>query len=386
MPRRPPRFFLPWFCSAVLCSALMWTSPGEETIPLHIGWVGLCLSYGFALWPLRITVLSIAGYAVVSGSVLVVRAQNGVLGWQETAEIPLMATMAFVMAWHVARRVEAMERVRGLAAAERTRLQDRERLARTYSHEMRTPLTIARGYVSLLQAQPLTPEQLADLTVVDDELSTLERVGDRLVRMLVVADLYVREAVDVDALITEVTRRWRTVAQRQWVVDSRLGELCCSRERLRMCLDTLIENALRYTDEDDTIRVFAHEEDGEVVIGVADSGTGLPDTLRADINRPSSGATPEEAGSAIADMKAQTGLGLALVRQVAEARGGLVRAEQAEEGGALIAMVVPRTSPATPQPAGPPAASAATPAGRARTRVTTFGQTAHDVAAHIAGL
>lgn len=345
MGARLPRFFLPWFCSALVCTALMWLSPGEETIPLHIGWVGLCLSYGFALWPLRITVPSIAGYAAASGSVLVVRAQSGVLGWQETAEIPLMAAMAFVMAWHVARRVEVMEEVREMAAAERTRLQDRERLTRMYSHEMRTPLTIARGYVSLLQTASLSAEQMGDLMVVDDELRTLERVGDRLLRTLKVADLFASEVVDVNDLLGEVVRRWGTVAERQWVVDNRLVELQCSRERFRMCLDTLIENSLRYTDQDDVIRLFAYGSGREVVVGVADSGPGLPDTLRDHINNPPSNGTDEDADLVVGDAKGGSGLGLALVRQVAEARGGFIHAGQAHEGGTLIAMVVPRAVP-----------------------------------------
>jgi two-component system OmpR family sensor kinase len=317
--------------------------PGEETIPFHIGWVGLCVSYGFALWPARLTIASILGYACASGVVLAVRADSGVLGWGETAEIPLMSVVALVMAWHVARRVEAIKVVTAVAEEDRRRLEERERLSRMYSHEMRTPLTIARGYLSLLQAEELTAEQHDDLLVVDDELSTLERVGDRLIRMLAVTDQQTRTLNDIGTLVDEVARRWGTVAERRWVVDVRVSTLHCSRARLRMCLDTLIENALRYTDPSDVIRIFAFATGGDVVIGVADSGPGLSDELVLDINSGGTGHIGDDGGR---DARRQTGLGLALVHEVSESLGGCLRADRSDEGGAMISMVVPRRSPA----------------------------------------
>ena len=345
---RPPALFVPWCVFAFLCCLLMAASPGEETIPLHLGWISLCLSYGFALWPPVATLSSITAYAIASGAVLAVRASEGTIGWQETAEIPLMALMAFVMAWHVARRVESMRQLGVLADAERVRHRERERLSRMYSHEMRTPLTIARGYIDLLQQEELTSEQHEDLSVVDDELGTLERVGERLVRMLAVSDHQERRPVDVDALLHEVATRWGNVAPRHWVVDSRAGTLMCSRERVRMCLDTLVENALRYTDADDTVRLFARQVGDSLELGVADSGPGLAHDVVDAVNLGHRSTQTLER-----DARRQTGLGFALVRQVAESRGGTLRAGRAAEGGAEITMVVPRTpvgSQARPDP------------------------------------
>lgn len=336
---RPPALFVPWSLFAVICCILMAASPGEETIPFHLGWISLCVSYGFALWPPAVTLVSITVYAVASGAVLAVRASEGVLGWQETSEIPLMALMAFVMAWHVARRVEIMRQIGILADAERERHEERERLSRTYSHEMRTPLTIARGYLSLLQQQELTREQHEDLSVIDDELGTLERVGERLVRMLAVSDQQQRGPVNLDALVDEVVTRWGNVATRRWVVDSQAGMLTCSRERVRMCLDTLVENALRYTDADDSVRVFARRVGDTIELGVADSGPGLADDVRDAVN-----LGPGITDTLERDGRRQTGFGLALVRQVAESRGGTIRAGRAREGGAEITLVLPRTA------------------------------------------
>ena len=334
-----PHLFGPWAALAVGCCVAMAVLPGEETIPLHVGWVALCLSYGFALWPGRLTVLSILGYALASGAVLLYRAHADVIGWQETAEIPLMACMALVMAMHVARRVDAMDQLAAVAASDRKRLRERELLSRMYSHEMRTPLTIARGYLDLLRGEQLTPQQHSDLGVVDDELATLERVGDRLLRMLAVSDEEGHTSTDVAELLDEVAERWSTVARRRWVVDAPAGVHTCSRERLRMCLDTLVENALRYTDEDDVVRLFALPDGDSVVVGVADSGPGLPKEVLADLNEPAEADEPVPL--LVGDAQGGSGLGLALVRQVAGSHDGAVLAGVADEGGAFVALRLP---------------------------------------------
>jgi signal transduction histidine kinase len=177
--------------------------------------------------------------------------------------------------------------------------------------------------------------------VVDDELGTLERVGERLVRMLAVSDHPQRRPVDIDGVVDEVATRWGTVTVRNWVVDTHVGTLVCSRERVRMCLDTLVENALRYTDVDDTVRIFAHPVGDTIELGVADSGPGLADDVVAAVNMRRRAPGQLLGG----DTRRQTGLGFALVRQVAESRGGTIRAGRAREGGAEVSLVVPRIPP-----------------------------------------
>src|SRR5688572_10487520 len=160
----------------------MWGSPGDEVIPFHLIWIGFALAYGFEPWPIPITCAALAVSSLASGVILLARARLGVIAWEETTEIVLMATLAGLVVWHVRRRLAATAAVTRLADHQVAAARQRERLARLTSHEMRTPLTIASGYVDLLLAREDRDSQRDDLLVVRDELGRLDRAGDRLLR------------------------------------------------------------------------------------------------------------------------------------------------------------------------------------------------------------
>ena len=151
--------YLPWLVVAAGCTGLMWAWPGDETIPYHVAWAAFALLYGLGDWPLRRAVTGLTLFTAATGAVLVARAATGVIAWQETAEIPLMSLLMVLMVWHVQRRQKALAEVTLLARRERDLAQGRERLTRLTSHEMRTPLTIARGYVEMLLAGERDPER-----------------------------------------------------------------------------------------------------------------------------------------------------------------------------------------------------------------------------------
>jgi signal transduction histidine kinase len=132
------------------------------------------------------------------------------------------------------------------------------------------------------------------------------------------------------------------VAERHWIVDATPVEYECVVEQLRACLDTLIENAVRYTERGDAVRLLARSTGDRVVIGVADSGPGLSEELLRAV---ASGRLPDPGSASarrVSDPRARTGLGLALLQEVALARGGGVAAGRSAEGGALVVLTVPR--------------------------------------------
>ena len=344
------RLFVPWLVLATVCSALMWLSPGEETIPYHVAWIGVALAYGFDPWPAGRTLAAIATYTCVTGGILVARAASGVIGWEETAEIPLMAILVLLSVWHVRRREFAWSELQKMADRDRMHAEQRERLSRLTSHQMRTPLTIATGYLDLLLGDASDDERREDLLVVRDELGRLGRAAERLLRMMRLPDEQRREEVQLRELFEQVADRWSAVVDRQWRVDSGAVGCFVSAERLRACLDTLIENAVRHTGDGDVIRLTAFERAGTVHVGVADSGPGFSPEIATAINDQDFRATEQFSQSSASGL---TGLGLGLLHELVAASSGRVFAGQSAEGGALVLMALPRTGapPAAPAPA-----------------------------------
>jgi len=337
----------------------MWASPGNETIPYHAAWAAFALAYGVGNWKLGRAVAGLALYTVATGSVLLSRAGSGVIDWQETAEIPLMSLLMVLMVWHVRRRQIALATVTVMAQREREQAQETESLTRLTSHEMRTPLTIARGYVELLLGREQDLDQMRDLAVVADELERLTRVTERLVRVIRLQGGGEVESVDLDAMLRQTAERWAAVADRHWVVEARAGLYEGSAERMRASLDTLVENALRYTHDGDTVRLTGIRTPDRVVVGVADSGAGMSAEQIAVING-SAGADAE----APRDELSQTGLGLGLVRGLVAARGGRLVAGAAPEGGALVLMQIPAQPLVVPAPESPALAEPPSQDGR----------------------
>lgn len=350
MPRRRARLggdlFSLWLVTGAACTALMVLRPGEETIPYHLAWASYVLMYGFGNWGLRRAVTGLSVVTVVTGAVLVGRAATGVLAWEETTEIPLMAVLMMLAVWNVRRRQIALAASAVLAERQRDQAADAERLTRLTSHEMRTPLTIASGYVELLLARTDDDEQRRDLDVVADELGRLARVTERLVRVIRLQGGGELEKVDLDGLLRQTTDRWSQVADRRWAVATDAGLFDCSAERLRAVLDTLIENAVRYTSHGDVIRITGHRQAGMIELGVADSGSGLSAEQIASIN-----GTTDAPLDALRDGLSQTGLGLSLVRGLVAQRGGQLVAGTALEGGASLVLRLPVSRATAPDSA-----------------------------------
>ncbi len=331
------RLFWPWVAWASMCVAGMVVAPGQETIPYHLGYAGLALSAGLDAWTHPQSVVALGGYTLFTGAVLLWRAAQGVIAWGETAEIPLMCVLMVMVFWHMERRNRAVSRATQLAERERAQRERRERLVRITSHEMRTPLSIASGYVDLLCAGAEDSKTIDDLEVVREEIDRVSMGTGRMLRLIRLYEDLPVDWMDIDELLHTTATRWRVVADRHWEVDSHLGVQEINEERVRACLDTLVENSVRYTQAGDVIRLFAHAAEHLNVIGVADSGPGFSDAQLESINAPES----EVALSAplVADPRSQTGLGLSMVREVVESRGARLVAGTSPEGGAKVSIV-----------------------------------------------
>jgi signal transduction histidine kinase len=339
-----PRRYRPellWFAFAVANYAAMVAWPNWETIPFHFVWISLTLLYGFRVWPMRWTLVVLASVVTVTAVSIGLDAFEGIQLWGELFEVPLMAAMFLAMVWHARRRVAAARIAEALAEERRSMLERQERFIHDASHELRTPVTIARGHLELLHRDG---ESRPEVDVALDELGRIDAIIERLL-VLATADepdfVQVTE-FELEPLLEDVFMRWSEVAPRAW----RLGELAPGRlladpERLRAALDALLENAAKYSGPHAAIELSARREAGGwVLIEVRDEGHGVPvDALpriferfaRADLARSRS------AGG--------VGLGLAIVDAIAKAHGGSCSVMSAADGSRFV-LRLPHYGPA----------------------------------------
>jgi two-component system OmpR family sensor kinase len=306
-----------WAAFAIANWAAMIAWPSWETIPFHFVWISLTIVYGIRTWSTR-TMWSVLSVVILAtGASILSDAFNGSQLWGELFEVPLMSAMFLAMVWHAQRRQAALAEVQGVAEMRASLLERQERFLHDASHELRTPVTIARGHLELLRReQPEAPE----LEVALDELGRMERIVEQLLLLAKSEQQgFVFEEIDLEAFLSDLFMRWSEVAPRAWRLDVDLaGRLRADPEALRNALDALLENAVKYTDPGDAVELAAHADGaGGVVIEVSDSGSGVsPEALPRIFDRwaRADGARTREGGGA--------GLGLAIVAAVARAHGG----------------------------------------------------------------
>jgi len=252
------------------------------------------------------------------------------LEWAEAAVIPLVLAIFAGLVWHGRRRQAVLDEVQGVAEMHASLLERQERFLHDASHELRTPITIARGHLELLRRE--RPEA-QELEVALDELGRMERIVERLL-LLAKSERqgFALQEIDLEAFLSDLFIRWSEVAQRAWRLDVDLdGRFLADPEALRDALDALLENAVKYTDPGDTVELAAYPDGvGGVVIKVSDSGLGVPhDALPRIFDRwaRADGARTRERGGA--------GLGLAIVVAVARAHGGRCSVEPLPRGTAF---------------------------------------------------
>ena len=319
-----------WAVFAVANWVAMVAWPSWETIPFHFVWISLTIVYGIRTWSMRTTWAVLSVVIVATGASISSDAFEGIQLWGELFEVPLMSAMFLAMVWHAQRRQAALAEVQGVAEMRASLLERQERFLHDASHELRTPVTIARGHLELLRReQPDAPE----LEVALDELGRMERIVERLL-LLAKTEQHgaVFEEIDLEAFLSDLFIRWSEVAPRAWRLDVDLaGRLLADPEALRAALDALLENAVKYTEPGDSVELAARADGaGGVVIEVSDSGRGVPvEALprifdrwaRADVAR-----TRERGGA---------GLGLAIVAAVAHAHGGRCSVSPLPQGTAF---------------------------------------------------
>ena len=212
------------------------------------------------------------------------------------------------------------------------------------SHELKTPLTVISGFAETLLDTDLTPAQRGQFVgTIQSNVVRMQRIVDDLLDLARYesggwrpnpVDVDVKGAA-ADALALVQADAARRKLELRTEIAAGAEQVFADATALRQILQNLVENAVRYTQAG-SVTVFARRENRGVIIGVRDTGIGIPrehlPRIFERFYRVDAGRSREVGG---------TGLGLAIVKHLAEAHGGSVRATSTLGGGTEVAVALP---------------------------------------------
>lgn len=205
--------------------------------------------------------------------------------------------------------------------------QQREFMA-SVGHELRTPITIARGHLELLQTTPRDDAAYTEtVAILDDELRRMSRLVDDLMAIARadMDDFIQRRQIELVAWFEDLELRLAgTPAGRSvTIVPPPPVLLEADPDRLAQAVLNVVINAHVHTPEGTAVRLEAGAGPDGVTVSVSDDGPGIPEGIRDRIFQPFSRA---------GDAPGSTGLGLAVVHAVVSAHGGEVQVESGPAG------------------------------------------------------
>jgi signal transduction histidine kinase len=235
----------------------------------------------------------------------------------------------------------ALVPIRESLTAQRGALRRQREFAADASHELRTPLTVIRASVDHLRRHPDEP-----VAAVGDALDDIGAEVDHLTRLVEELLLLARSdsgavsleklPVDVGDVAADAAGSLAGPAREHGVrieVDPEPAVVTGDAARLRQLVLILVDNAIRHSPRDTTVRIRARPEGPHAVLTVEDEGSGLrPEDLPRLFERFWRGAGAPPGGA---------GLGLAIAAWIVDGHAGTIEAANRESGGARFTVRIP---------------------------------------------
>jgi K+-sensing histidine kinase KdpD len=213
------------------------------------------------------------------------------------------------------------------------------------SHELRTPLAVIKGSAnSLLQPDVIFDEQTwrEFLQSIDKDADTLTRMVDDLLMMsrLEARALEVKKKPHrLNEVVNSVKDRLDNLTARHHLsinIPEKLPPVVIDDGRIGEVFTNLVDNAVKYSDENTSIVIDACPNGKEVVVSVTDEGIGIPPELHLKIFERFFQGNGHRTGR-----RKGTGLGLAICRGIIEAHGGQIWVESEPGKGAKFSFTLP---------------------------------------------
>jgi two-component system sensor histidine kinase VicK len=212
------------------------------------------------------------------------------------------------------------------------------------AHELKTPVTIMKGYSQLLLRtdDDLDAPRRRLLSAIDRGADRIDRVVRDLLDVTCLQtgqlELEVESLTLADVVAKVAERRTLTAPDRRIVVEAatNTGAVRGDRYRLEQAFAVILDNAVRYSPAGGDVRITVVESDGDAVVSVQDQGIGIPDDVQQRVFeqffRAHTG-TPHDSGG--------MGVGLYIAREIVERHGGRIWFESAEGVGSTFHIALP---------------------------------------------
>jgi signal transduction histidine kinase len=264
------------------------------------------------------------------------------------AAITLKSGLRVQTGWTLLRRVGAggdLQAEIGTALERGARERERYEFFSAIGHELRTPLTSIRGYLETLLDEDVDPATARRF------LETARREALRMGRLLegmfefslldLSSEALAEKSCELDAALVQACEAVRPLADRRGIAlqkaQTACGSVAIDADACQQLLVNLLDNAVKYGRQGGIVRVGFHSRGSEAIVSVEDDGPGIAAHERESIfalrvRGSNAGARPG------------TGIGLAIVKLIAERAGGAIRVSESQLGGACFEVSLTRAS------------------------------------------
>jgi two-component system sensor histidine kinase KdpD len=212
------------------------------------------------------------------------------------------------------------------------------------AHEFKTPLTAIKAAITSVSGDPAIPESQREmLKIVDEEADRLNGlVSDAIETSRIEGGNFKLNECEVQPteLLSTVVRQMGTRLQDRRVDISPASAgppVRVDRELIQLALRQLLDNAVKYSAAAEAVHIGAERRDGAVVLWVADEGPGVPPGESERVFNRFYRAHPQK------HSVPGSGVGLAVVRQIARAHGGDAQLANTQGRGARFEVIIPAT-------------------------------------------
>jgi signal transduction histidine kinase len=223
------------------------------------------------------------------------------------------------------------------------------------SHELRTPVSHLRGYLSILNSEDfhnLSPAEKSDcMSVINSAVLDLEQIVTDMVDLLALEQgtlTLKREEINIKELLEQIGQEFRRAVQerRQTLALHLDGEACpiyADRLQVKVMIAELLQNAIKFTPDGGRIDLSLQREGDFGVIAVCDTGVGISPTDQSRIFEKFYEVqnSDHHSSSKTGFMGGGLGLGLSLARAIADAHDGGIKVSSALGQGSTFQIYLP---------------------------------------------